>query len=115
MSEPLINKPDTLKEIIMAHAPEFPFPNDRDGPLVTYLVGDLLVILADGSFVVRYTPYQTPTTALYPSTDTWSQMSFPTAFTSYSFIPPTLGIGSSSLTVIVYSKSLMQSFNLSAR
>ncbi|KAH3813025.1 hypothetical protein DPMN_141473 [Dreissena polymorpha] len=88
----------------MIHAPEFLFPNDPDGPLKTYLVGDILVILADGEFVVTYTPYQTPTASLYPSTDSRSQMSFATVFTSYSFIPPTAGFGTSSLTVIVYSR-----------
>jgi hypothetical protein len=93
----------------MTYAPLYEFMDDPDGPLKTYLVGDLLVILADGSFVMRYTPYQTAT-SLYPSTDTFTApMTFATAFTSYSFIPPKSTPGmvwpvSSSLTVIVYSK-----------
>ncbi|WAR12587.1 NOTC1-like protein, partial [Mya arenaria] len=105
VGDPFISAPATLKNIIMTQAPEFPFPMDPDGPLMTYLVGDMLVILADGEFVVRYTPYQTPTTALFPSTNMFTQMSFPTAFTSYSFIPPSMGIGTSSLTVIVYNST----------
>lgn len=112
MDDPFIYSPDSLKQIIMTYAPEFEFMNDPDGPLKTYLVGDLLVILADGSFVMRYTPYQTAT-SLYPSSDTITvPMTFDTVFTSYSFIPPKSTPGmvwpvSSSLTVIVYSKKII--------
>ena len=71
---------------------------------MTYLVGDLLVILGDGYLVVSsYTPYQTATTPLYPSiTD---PIDFGTVFTTYSYMAPTPGMGGpSSMVVIVYSK-----------
>lgn len=115
VADPFIYQPDSLKQIIMTYAKEFEFIEDPDGPLKTYLVGDLLVILADGSFVLRYTPYETAT-SLLPSTDTiTAPMTFATVFTSYSFIPPQSTPGmvwpqSSSLTVIVYSKSSINEY-----
>lgn len=105
VDDPFINKPDNIKDIIISKAPKFPILDDPDGPLMTYLVGDLLVILGDGYVVVSsYTPYQTATTPLYPSLAT-DPIHFGTVFTTYSYLPPSPGmVGPSSMVVIVYSK-----------
>ena len=103
---------EMIGDIIRTRAPEFPQQTTHSGLLLTYLVGDLLVILADADFLVRYTPYQTPTASLAPSEyiSMTDPMTFGSIFTSYHYMTPTMTPGmtewpSKSTRVIIYSKN----------
>ena len=99
-----------IGDIIRTRAPEFPQQTTHSGLLLTYLVGDLLVILADADYIVGYTPYQTPTPSLGPSIYVSSDpMTFGSIFTSYHYLTPTMTPGmtafpSRTTRVIIYSR-----------
>ena len=111
VADPFIYQPDQIVQIIRSRAPEHEVSEGND-VLFTYRLGDLFVILADGSFILRYTPYTTATSMLATSETIMmtDPMTFGSIFTSYSFVMPTSTPGMTawpttrSTKVIIYSK-----------